>query len=694
MSSNAKISYHVASISPQYVQEDHENFIAFMEAYYEFLEQDGNVIDRIKNLNDLHDVDKSPDDFVDHLYTNFLHLIPEEAVVDKRLLLKHVKDFYRSRGTEKSFRFLLRILFNNNDVEFYYPKRDVLRASDGKWFIEKSLKIGNAFFNSALVDDLATIKNKFQGRQIIGSDSGATALVERVDVYYENGTLVREVKISNQTKDFVSGENISANTDGGTISANIFSGIINSLTINGRGTGYHVGDRPLVSSNTGTGAVIEVASVSTGNIRSIFVVEGGAGFHNNDFLLVTGGGGSGGNANISMVDTSGNVHPNSYVLCSTTIGDWANNAIGDSSYAGSLTVDPANNWVQNSISTFTYANTGPVTRVFVISSGSNYTTEPSLSIKANTRVRELGILGRMEIIDGGIGYASNNKIEFLNVSGGRGYGARANVISVDGNGAITGVRFEAMDGFPVGGMGYEQTLLPTANVISGTGSNAAIEVTTLLGFGEALQTVSDALGTISSLRIVSGGSGYQEAPLLDFSTIGDGTANVTATIVKGIFTYPGRYLNDDGHLSSYNFLQDRDYYQSFSYVVKTKQSIERYRKYLKDLVHPAGMKMFGEYKSIDTERDAVGTPVQNVTTSARILVDGTYVATANLLGTKIIINTGRDVSGVVTSYIEYLTGNTELKDGFYTVQNSNTTSFISYQPSLKVNTSGTVMTSI
>ena len=90
-------------------------------------------------------------------------------------------------------------------------------------------------------------------------------------------------------------------------------------------------------------------------------------------------------------------------------------------------------------------------------------------------------------------------------------------------------------------------------------------------------------GRILTLQLLQSGSGYTTVPTINLTQSGDGTAQAVATIITGAFTYPGRYLNDDGHISSYNFIQDRDYYQNFSYVVKSRQSVDSYRQALKDL---------------------------------------------------------------------------------------------------------------
>ena len=176
MISNNKISNLVSSQLPFFVRNDHENFVAFLEAYYEFLEQQTGPVNVSRNLLEQLDVDKT-DIFIQKFYDNFIPLIPESAVVDRTLILKNIKDFYRSRGTEKSIRFLMRVLFDE-EVEFYYPQKDILRVSDGKWFIEKSLKVTDVKINGVANDAIGVTQN-FVGRKIVGLTSNAYALVER-----------------------------------------------------------------------------------------------------------------------------------------------------------------------------------------------------------------------------------------------------------------------------------------------------------------------------------------------------------------------------------------------------------------------------------------------------------------------------------------------------------------------------------
>ena len=670
MISENKISTLVSSQLPFFVRNDHENFVAFLEAYYEWMEQTQGVVNVAKSMKDQLDLDKT-DIFAQQFYNNFLPLIPQNVLVDKNLLVKNIKDFYKSRGTEKSVRFLMRILFND-EVEFYYPKKDILRASDGKWFVENSVKISDVYVNGVLDNRIQTA-NLLVSRRVIGQTSGAAATIEKLDTYYESGILVRELKISQQTKDFSSGEYLSTtyleNGNEITIEAALFAGGISSVKIVSPGEGYSVGETVTVTGD-GTGAVVVVSSVSAGSLSGIGIINGGSGFQNNSQVIVSGGGGSGANGIVNLVVDDSTIHPNSYNIVSSTISLESSSLLNKASYTN-LNGKNVNSTIASAMSYFTYANTGPIGSITLTNLGSNYISTPTFSIVANTRVRALGILGRMQIVNRGSGYSVGDILKFNNVLGGYGSGANARVKAVNtaiGN-AITEVEFTASGGHIIGGSGYDQNFLPTIEVLSSNGTNANIIVTSVLGFGERLASVGSTAGAILSLTIEKRGSGYSTAPTLSLTNIGSGTAQATATIITGSYKYPGRFLTDDGMVSSYNFLQDRDYYQPFSYVLKLKHSLEKYKSILDKLIHPAGMKMFGEYV-IEKDTTPIDASLKNITVSVanltiKVLMANTQTGTGNFVPNEIVyqgatLNTATFKASVVSW--DNSTGKLELLD--------------------------------
>ena len=72
------------------------------------------------------------------------------------------------------------------------------------------------------------------------------------------------------------------------------------------------------------------------------------------------------------------------------------------------------------------------------------------------------------------------------------------------------------------------------------------------------------------------------------------TSALLLCLVGPISTYPGYFLDRKGMASNSSYLQDNNYYQAFSYTVRTKSDISQYRDIVESFAHPAGMKMFGE----------------------------------------------------------------------------------------------------
>jgi hypothetical protein len=781
--SNTRISNLISSQVPFYVRNDHPNFIRFLESYYEYLEQENKDLDTLKRMREYSDVDTTRVDFLDQFYNNFMRLFPDGTVVDKTLVLKHIKEFYQSRGSAKSVKFLLRILYNQEIEDIYLPKQDILRASDGKWYVEKALLLGDVQVDN-VSNTMASTLNYFVANRVTGQTSNAYAIVEKASSYYNRDYLVSELSISNRYRNFVGAEKIycffEENGQRRFLSANLFSGFIDSVSVAYGGSGYSVGDQVTIESNTGSGGLVVVATVMTGNVKTIYPDVDpefrGAGFQAGQYILFTGGsGGTGANARISKTLADSSIHPNSYVMIASVISDEVNTFIGNTSVvyetfayqnlatqyirssnltistgtgnsvnvinlsarkansnvffetydslnvngvivlitssntiANTITVRPGlvgnliansfqvikkandNTTIANAGVSYVYANTGPMDQIQLLTHGDYYLTTPQTSVVANTRIRSLGILGRMKIVTGGTGYALGDTISFENVPFGYGSGGAANVTNVAANGMIRQVRFKPVTGQITGGSGYDMNFLPLARISSANGNGANIIVTTLLGRGESISTIMNKAGTMMTLGIVDPGSGYETAPTLNLTSIGDGTAQASATVINGEYNYPGRYLNDDGHLSGYNFLEDRDYYQNFSYVVKSRQSVDSYRQALNQLVHPSGMKLFAEYL-YDNTGDNINVSVQ----SANGIYNedtrsGKYVSTSNANGITIVVNADSNtinLVGLSNVYMEFISGDqANLSNGIYRANVINTTSFSVYRANVRTGT--------
>jgi hypothetical protein len=60
--------------------------------------------------------------------------------------------------------------------------------------------------------------------------------------------------------------------------------------------------------------------------------------------------------------------------------------------------------------------------------------------------------------------------------------------------------------------------------------------------------------------------------------------------------YSGAFTTNKGFLSDDIYLQDNNYYQVFSYVIKSDKRLKDYKNIVKQTVHPAGMALFGQFE--------------------------------------------------------------------------------------------------
>ena len=229
MTTDQKISTLVSEQFPQFMQEEGPNFIAFVEAYYEWMEQTGNAVDATKNLLNYRDVDLTTDAYLKYFEDDFLPNVPRSHLAYTPTLLKNVASFYRARGSEKSYELLFRILFDD-DVEFYYPGEDILRASDGKWTEEVVISIEGYPGSDAIFD--------ITGESITGGTSIATGVIENVSKIHVGGAPRYTLIISHKIGTFLAGETVTTNTG--------FTFEVLSQTTN---AGYWIGTDGFLSSN-------------------------------------------------------------------------------------------------------------------------------------------------------------------------------------------------------------------------------------------------------------------------------------------------------------------------------------------------------------------------------------------------------------------------------------------------------------
>ena len=272
-----QISPLIAYQFPQFYREEGPDFIAFVQSYYEWMEQTGQVLNVSRSLLEYKDIDTTLDSFIKYFKNKFINSLPENILSDKKLLIKHVTDLYNAKGTERGYKLLFRLLFNE-DIELYIPGEHLIRSSDAVWNVPTYIEVSD----SPLI---ASLNNKK-----IYSSGSATAVVESTLRKIVQGKTVNIIYISSIDGEFKSGEQIFS-YDVPAINQNNAPKIIGSLStisITSGGTNFKVGDL-LDVEGSGSSAKAQVLSTTTQNGKvAMYLKNGGFGYTVNAIISVTG----------------------------------------------------------------------------------------------------------------------------------------------------------------------------------------------------------------------------------------------------------------------------------------------------------------------------------------------------------------------------------------------------------------------
>jgi sugar lactone lactonase YvrE len=528
-----KLSPLIESQFPAFIREEGPRFVSFLKAYYEFMEQSGQAGNATRSLIDYQDVDRTLDSFVEYFRREFMINIPKDVLADKRLLVKHIRDFYRTRGSKFSYDFLFYALFNRQ-IELVYPGDYILRASDGRWVRETILRVGNPY---------STLPTNLDGRNIVGAVSGATARVQKVTRVVVLGHPLFELLVENVVGQFVDGETVSDDLGNNATITSAFGSLIGIEQVVNPGAFHQSGDSVVITSSGAT-ASARVSSTNDQGPVSFRINRGGSGYRLGQTVIsVNGGSGIDAAAVVSSLSNT------TFVSLNTNqIGALRNVllntgptfvSLGTNSASVSANLAAAN--ISSTLaSSLTFANSiaGSINAISVTSVGVGYVPElPTVTVRDQI-VFEQGIAGEA----------------------GRLKGDDAVIIAVRAPGAITGLEIVSSDA------SFDK--FADAIVVNSRGTASTIDQNTDLGGNQRF-------------------------------TIRNTTYNADIKpVIAGVITQPGRYIDTKGFLSWNMRLQDNDFYQEYSYLIKVTEIVDRYRDVVKRVLHPAGAKMFGSYQFV------------------------------------------------------------------------------------------------
>jgi len=221
------------------------------------------------------DINSTTSSMLEHFTKEFLVNIPTSLSADKALLIKHISDIYRSKGTSTSYDFLFKSLYDIQNLTFYTPKIDLLKPSSGNWQQDQSIRI--------ITSDPIT---SFESHSITGKQSSATGVVNRVEQFAAGVFDITELFLTDIDGIFIVGESIVSNDVDGVSGSGVSQGLISEITIAQAGSDYGINDKLSFSGGGGVEAKAKVTSIGSGALTNFTVFDGGDGYVENKELTV------------------------------------------------------------------------------------------------------------------------------------------------------------------------------------------------------------------------------------------------------------------------------------------------------------------------------------------------------------------------------------------------------------------------
>lgn len=253
---------------PQIYRESGEQLVEFVKAYYEFEEETQyQFLNKSECFEEKDDIDIIEEEFVVHFKEKYMRDMPLLNSVDNRFIIKNILDLYRSKGTERSLKLLLKLIYGIEDAKVYYPGQDVLRPSHSVWWQPRYLELSQSGLTPTLV-----------GKSVKGSISKATAFVESFVTKRINGQLIDVAYLSNVRGNFVTNEFITDGLDS-FFNYPYVVGSLSTIDVDSGGAGFSVGDLLDVVSQNGEFGIAKV-DVITGIDTQISweIVDPGTGY--------------------------------------------------------------------------------------------------------------------------------------------------------------------------------------------------------------------------------------------------------------------------------------------------------------------------------------------------------------------------------------------------------------------------------
>lgn len=204
--SSKTMRHAVVAQFPSFYNDEGAGLVAFTEKYFQHLETD--VLAEGRTLQETGDIDTAAEKYLINFNNKYtfgsgrsIRNLPSVITGDIRFIIKHIKDIYRSKGTDRGVRLFFRVAFND-DPEIFTPGTQLFRASDSTFRRPDIIEITTG---AGLTKDQI---NAYRGQRIVGSVSGARASVNDVFIKRVGSKQYTYMSLNNITGSFTTKDKI------------------------------------------------------------------------------------------------------------------------------------------------------------------------------------------------------------------------------------------------------------------------------------------------------------------------------------------------------------------------------------------------------------------------------------------------------------------------------------------------------
>lgn len=602
MSHTSPVRTPIASVVkrqlPEFIREDYPTFVAFVEAYYEFLQNQG------VDLTQFRDIDKTLESFIVDFKKELAYNLPI-VVEDERFLLSHIKDQYLAKGSEASYKLLFKLLYGKN-VEVVYPGRQMLIASDGRWNQEISIfaqvDYGDADDIVGKLVDIQTAGRILRvlvdkKESLIGEIDRIVKIGKSYEIAATGVTGQNTVTVANTTGIEI-GQLVTAPQNGGGIVGNtkVVSILGNVVTLSNNN--INTVNSSLIFSNElyeffldkrffgiiNPGDLIKFQDSFQARIvpatKTLKITQSGKNFRVGQVFELRSGAGTGALMKVTAVEDDGGIKYAEFIKFGLGYSaNFALSILASNDVVSAGTVNVAGTSTLTQLDTYESAGSGTISA----------TTSSTTVTGTSTNFGQVGgcavgdelwtTAGTPELVGVVKSIASTTSLTLTGLPAEHGSGMTSNY----------------------SGTYVFRNARSIGSLYAPGGTQAHTDKPTLSDRTEGFNEQGYVnLGDYVTYEYVDGT--YAGSIIREFSLnfknaqVNADDPAIISIALGALVRYPGYFETNNGFLDDSIYIQDSRFYQAFSYVLKIDERLASYKSAVKTMLHPAGMALFGEFE--------------------------------------------------------------------------------------------------